>query len=772
MRIGFLKTGNDYNFKPENVKLFRNETRDVIKTLNKVELRYNTRVGQPNYPAMKSLYKWRSVFGYRLGGVIRQAIVKFSDISRHKENARNLREALAEAKMLKKMGGEEVKPGSGGESDSVNEIDIEAKNPIDKKGDVKTFDSKKYEEEYSKLDNYVRKYSSRDVYRAVKKLHPQDMSTIKYLKYQKFDEIHESGHKIAAGQDFSVRKLIVDSWIDSHKPKEDWSGMRQIHEETKKNLEIQNRRDEIIFNENKQEDFIEVKQKIIDYELRQEKREEKLELLENNRKEQLNNKLKEEPVEEGISIDAIISGMKDEDIAYFKDGKENQNYTGKKLSKEEWSDLLNKKKEEKDDFHYYGTGVSFDTIVLGMKKQPKLEQIAYFEDGSKNPEYKGKEVTKEKWKDISEAMNNQLKLEQIAYFKDGRKNPEYIGKKVTNEEWKVILEEMKEEMKTDHIAYFEDGKKNLKYKGNEISKEEWTNLLAEQKVVYDKLIRTPVFENGERNWGYIGPKSRIPKPETKDVPEVVQKPKKLMARDMSDEELIKNYPALRQIAERKFEPKKPFISDETLKRAEDAQNREDRFGNLSRFVHGNLPIDRIERAGKFIRFKLDFKDRRANALDAKKEFLSMKEERNQESPPEGMKKVANKLNWGGATYLKAFFETRVWRGHERFAKEETKEFLQDYRRKELRNLGLGAPLTKDSDDSLKSDLKNVEFGRLGERGETVGTEFALKDPTREDTYKREDVQVRRVRSMPERDISERKISDDNGSEESKMDQID
>ncbi|WP_137158360.1 hypothetical protein [Rhizobium sp. FKL33] len=98
MSIGILKFGNNYNFKATNVVLFKGETRDTLRNLDKVSIRYNTRPHFPNYPAMKALYKWRAVFGYRLGGLLRRAVVKFSEIGRHTVNAKNYYTALKNAR--------------------------------------------------------------------------------------------------------------------------------------------------------------------------------------------------------------------------------------------------------------------------------------------------------------------------------------------------------------------------------------------------------------------------------------------------------------------------------------------------------------------------------------------------------------------------------------------------------------------------------------------------------------------------------------------------
>lgn len=171
MPIDF-RTGNKHNFNFNNVTLREGETRETIDKLNRIELRYNTRKEDPQYPQFKSLYKWRSVFGYHLGGVIRQGIVKLAEVKRHFENAINLHEA---AKGMRK----EIK-GSLGEQT---------------------------------LDDYVRLYSTRDIISALK----QDgvpTDSLKYMKYMTYDSFKEALHAKVAEFDFSVRKLVVDTIND------------------------------------------------------------------------------------------------------------------------------------------------------------------------------------------------------------------------------------------------------------------------------------------------------------------------------------------------------------------------------------------------------------------------------------------------------------------------------------------------------------------------------------------------------------------------------
>lgn len=219
MPIDF-KTGNQHNFNMNNVTLRQGETPETINNLNRIELRYNTRKEDPHYPQFKSLYKWRSVFGYHLGGVIRQGIVKLAEVKRHFENAINLHEA---AKGMRK----EIK-GSMGEQT---------------------------------LDDYVRLYSTRDIISAMR----QDgvpTDTLKYVKYLTYDSFKETLHAKVAEFDFSVRKLVVDTINDGRVKRHEkatgereamsernikgWLGERQIEDETTPETEeMQNKVDRV-----------------------------------------------------------------------------------------------------------------------------------------------------------------------------------------------------------------------------------------------------------------------------------------------------------------------------------------------------------------------------------------------------------------------------------------------------------------------------------------------------------------------------------------------
>lgn len=186
--IGSIKFGNNYNFKPENVQLkmkevsIRQQNGEIIKvrvpetrkdllSLNKVEIRYNVRKGQPDYKAMKSLYKLRSVFGYRLGGAIRKAYVKLAELGRHKENFVTLRKA-------------------------INYTQNQKKDP--------TFEGR------TQLDKHVRAYSTSDIIFAIKQAGTGKLDAMKYLKYMTWDQHTKSDHKLAALNDYSIRKMVVD----------------------------------------------------------------------------------------------------------------------------------------------------------------------------------------------------------------------------------------------------------------------------------------------------------------------------------------------------------------------------------------------------------------------------------------------------------------------------------------------------------------------------------------------------------------------------------
>lgn len=156
MKIGNFRFGNDYKFDMKNV--VRKEHEDISK-LNKIEIRYNTRKNLPSYPAIKSLYQWRSVFGFRLGGILRQAVVKIADVKRPFINAHNL---LSSAKD-------------------------------------------------GQLHTYRRLYSSRDVMNAIRSTNPGS-SQVKMMKYMSFGQIPERWHELASGQDHSIRNTIMQKF--------------------------------------------------------------------------------------------------------------------------------------------------------------------------------------------------------------------------------------------------------------------------------------------------------------------------------------------------------------------------------------------------------------------------------------------------------------------------------------------------------------------------------------------------------------------------------
>ena len=166
-----FKTGNQYNFRADKVILRDNETRESVGNLNKIEIRYNTRRNEPTYNSMKSLYNLRATFGYRLGGVIRQAIVQVHDIKRHALNAVNFGRAF-----------------------------------FGTIGDRLGFDVK------TTLDDYTRLYSTRDIIANLKRERNGGEITekIKHMKYQKFSDFSEYTHDKASTHDYSVRKLVVD----------------------------------------------------------------------------------------------------------------------------------------------------------------------------------------------------------------------------------------------------------------------------------------------------------------------------------------------------------------------------------------------------------------------------------------------------------------------------------------------------------------------------------------------------------------------------------
>jgi hypothetical protein len=107
--IGKYRFGNDYNADKHTINLYKGESIRSSKygnvgdgkgyILDKIEIRYNARKGWPSYPAMKSLYRWRSVFGYRLGGLLRQGVVKLAEIRRPAINAARFVKALATGKL-------------------------------------------------------------------------------------------------------------------------------------------------------------------------------------------------------------------------------------------------------------------------------------------------------------------------------------------------------------------------------------------------------------------------------------------------------------------------------------------------------------------------------------------------------------------------------------------------------------------------------------------------------------------------------------------------
>lgn len=166
-----FKTGNQYNFRADKVILREGETRESIQNLNKIEIRYNTRRNEPGYSSMKSLYNLRATFGYRLGGVIRQAIVQVHDIKRHAVNLVNFHRAF-----------------------------------FGTIGDRLGFDVK------TTLDDYTRMYSTRDIIANLKRERGggEITETMKHMKYRTFNDFRDYSHEKTTTHDYSVRKLVVD----------------------------------------------------------------------------------------------------------------------------------------------------------------------------------------------------------------------------------------------------------------------------------------------------------------------------------------------------------------------------------------------------------------------------------------------------------------------------------------------------------------------------------------------------------------------------------
>lgn len=153
MKIGDFRLGNSHKFDIKKVVVYKDE--DISK-LNKIELRYNTRKHLPSYPAMKSLYSWRSVFGYHLGGLLRQAAAKIANVPRPFINAFNLLSTIKHTSIL----------------------------------------------DYDKL------HTSRDIMIALRKSN-QDSHSVKMLKYMSFNQIPEKYHQMADDSDRSLKTVFV-----------------------------------------------------------------------------------------------------------------------------------------------------------------------------------------------------------------------------------------------------------------------------------------------------------------------------------------------------------------------------------------------------------------------------------------------------------------------------------------------------------------------------------------------------------------------------------
>lgn len=245
MRIGSFKFGNDYNFKPENVKLQNKfisvpqrdgsvlrvkvpETRYDLLKLDKVEIRYNVRKGQADYEAMKSLYKLRSIFGYRLGGVIRRAYVKLAEITRHKENFVSLRKAIRETMAEKKD---------------------------------KAFEGQ------SSIDKHVRMYSTSDIIFAVKQNGFGRLDSMKYLKYKTWDQHSHKEHTLAEQNDYSFRKLVTDGIKNLVNPGTSAREFSDQAKKTEKEYAEKNKLAEQTFNKEKPEKMRSMKNEVIQNEL-------------------------------------------------------------------------------------------------------------------------------------------------------------------------------------------------------------------------------------------------------------------------------------------------------------------------------------------------------------------------------------------------------------------------------------------------------------------------------------------------------------------------
>jgi hypothetical protein len=268
MSFGLLKFGNNYHFKTSQILLRPGETRDKLLTLNKVEIRYNTRRGLPSYPAMRSLYRWRSVFGYRLGGLIRRAVVKLSEVSRHSVNAKNFRSAMINAKALKNRPESEI------DMDVVKGITQPKKKektqlPLQEGGWKKqgyddarsTLVKASFQE--SKEGKFFRLYSTRDVILAAKYDKNDPLGPMKYLKYQKWDQIDSTWHQAASEHDYSLRKLVTDGLMNLHKPKVQDDYFESTHDQYLKNLKDENVKLEKEFNTKKKDDFKNIKKEIM-----------------------------------------------------------------------------------------------------------------------------------------------------------------------------------------------------------------------------------------------------------------------------------------------------------------------------------------------------------------------------------------------------------------------------------------------------------------------------------------------------------------------------
>ena len=89
MKIGSFKFDNTANTANIDRKAVTKAFEGFGTPIDRIEMRYNVRSGTPAYAAARSLHQWRSVLGHKLGGLMRQAVVKLAEIKRPFINAHN-----------------------------------------------------------------------------------------------------------------------------------------------------------------------------------------------------------------------------------------------------------------------------------------------------------------------------------------------------------------------------------------------------------------------------------------------------------------------------------------------------------------------------------------------------------------------------------------------------------------------------------------------------------------------------------------------------------